>query len=482
MRTKIIAGNLIAVLVVGLTSYVVVSSQISATFADDATARLVTDREVFERSWRLSGMELLDSAREQARAESSRDLFTALQENGRRERAKLRADQIAALLERRNRSRPELVAITDAEGVVIARNLDPHRMHGEDLRPQLRSMTGVLHNGEADLDVWSFSEGQRKVLQTAIAPIRERDGQVIGTVVIAYDMSNGMAARHRDLTGRDVAIVVEGEVYSSSLDGPAAESLRSALFGPLASATSQALAGQASPQWTAQLGEDEYVGMSGGLPLAASTAVAYAVLLNRSEELAKAEPTNAILVMTLIGLVIVLVYGFMVGTSLLRPIEQMEEGVLAAINGRTDLRLDIQSAELGGLAYRINQLFNVLTGTPEADAQGKISSPAEAWGADALDVQGGKRNGTAGADERDAELAAALSQEPEDAYHERVYQEYIAAKTEAGEDVSNIPKDRFIQRLQSNEASLKKKHDCRMVRFQVQARGTQVNLRPVIIR
>ena len=58
----------------------------------------------------------------------------------------------------------------------------------------------------------------------------------------------------------------------------------------------------------------------------------------------------------------------------------------------------------------------------------------------------------------------------------------MAAKEAAGENVSNITQDRFVQRLQANEKSLIKKHGCRMVRFQVQVKGTQVNLRPVIIQ
>ena len=155
---------------------------------------------------------------------------------------------------------------------------------------------------------------------------------------------------------------------------------------------------------------------------------------------------------------------------------------IAVINGRTDLRLDIESAELGGLAYRINQLLNVFTGTPEEDEEGRVSSPPEAWSDAGPPTGGGAAAPSAGADEDDPELAAKLAAEPEDAYYTRVYTEYVAAKEAAGENVSNITQDRFVQRLQANEKSLIKKHGCRMVRFQVQVKGTQVNLRPVIIQ
>jgi hypothetical protein len=63
-----------------------------------------------------------------------------------------------------------------------------------------------------------------------------------------------------------------------------------------------------------------------------------------------------------------------------------------------------------------------------------------------------------------------------------VYQEYVSAKQALGENVSNIPADRFHQRLSGRAEALVKKHGCRMVRFQVETRSDQVVLRPVLIR
>ena len=130
----------------------------------------------------------------------------------------------------------------------------------------------------------------------------------------------------------------------------------------------------------------------------------------------------------------------------------------------------------------------MVTGTPEEDSDGRVSSPPEAWGAEAAAstpgtaVPAGAAAPASSEDEDDPALAAQLAEEPEDAFYERIFQEYVAAKQGLGENVASITKDRFVQRLQANEQSLLKKHGCRMVRFQVQTRGPQVNLRPVIIR
>jgi hypothetical protein len=82
----------------------------------------------------------------------------------------------------------------------------------------------------------------------------------------------------------------------------------------------------------------------------------------------------------------------------------------------------------------------------------------------------------------DPELASQLSAEDEDAYGDRVYQEYVRAKEQLGENVASIPKDRFTQRLKGRADALVQKHGCRMVRFQVSTVDAQVVLRPVLIR
>lgn len=483
MRTKIIAGNLLAVLVVGLVSYFVVSAQLEADLNQALQVDIGNDHRLFERSWRLSSLEFVEEATEQAAVAETRDVFSALDEAARRDRAFRRATAIAEWFGRRNRAdggAPELVAITDDRGLVVARSQDRNRMFGEDLRGGLEPLADVLETGDAAADVWEFSSGQDKLLQTAIAPIRDTDGGILGALVVGYDMSNGMAGRAGELLGREIAFITEDSVYSSSLSGDRIAPLRTALFTQHQAATASALDGSATDVWGAELGGDRYAGVTAPLPMSPSATVGYVVLANRSEALAMAAPLTTILVLTLLGAIIVLIYGFLIGNGLLKPIEQMEEGVLAVINGRTDLRLDIESAELGGLAYRINQLLNVFTGTPEEDDDGRISSPPDAWESEA----GGRGAPSAAKveDEDDPEVAAKLAAEPEDAYYARIYREYVAAKEAAGENVSNITEDKFIQRLQANEKSLMKKHDCRMVRFQVQARGAQVNLRPVIIR
>ena len=479
MRLKIIAGNLIAVLLVGLGSYLYVKGQLEQGLGETLDAQIDEDLQLLQRSWRLSALEFVEQVRDRAESRETRTLFNALNQETRRRSAFDRAEGIAAWFQdpaRGRGGRPDIVAVTDETGRVIARDRDINRMNGTSLVASLPSMRRALDRGLAVHDVWD-KEDEDKLLQVAISPIRNAEGGVIGALIVGYDISNGLAEREADLLGRDVAFLREDGIYSSSLEQAEVNALSPKLFEENADATNTALEGGTTSPWIVSLGGSEYIGATGGLPATPSQKMAIAILGNRTAQLALANnATQVILILMAVGLIFVLIYGFLIGTSFLRPIEEIEEGVLSVINGRTDTRLDIESAEYGGLAYRINQLINVFTGVEEADAEGHSAGGAAWSGAAAVSSVGG-----GGEAAQDAALADQVAAEPEEQYRERVYQEYVAAKQAAGEDVSNIGKERFLARLDKNAENLAKKNGCRMVRFQVQVKGSQVILRPVII-
>ncbi len=489
MRLKIIAGNFLVVVVIGLVGYFVVKSQVEKGALAEVDQQIANDAELFARSFRLSGITFQDQVVDRAATPTVRAVFGGLDASSRRTRANQAANEIAQWFRDPSRRgiEPDVVAVTDETGRVIARNQDPNRMHGTQLTQELPALRRVLEDGEARTDVWRSSAVDNKVLQTSIAVVRSEAGAILGTLIVGYDLSNGLAQSEGAILGRDVAFVTD-EVYAYSVDADTQTDLQAFLFSDAQSATThQALSGGARSQvWQADLGGAEWVGVTAPLPMSPSMEVAYVVLANRSAAKGLASSANIILILTVLGALLVLAYGFIIGTGFLRPLEQIEEGVLAVINGRTDLRIDVESGEFGGLAYRINQLINVFTGVSEEDEDGRVSSPPGApdWQGSAFESTTGMSSASSGSGETidDPALAAQLAAEPEDSYYTRVYQEYVQAKTAMGENVSNIPADRFIQRLQGQAASLAKKHGCRMVRFQVETKGNQVSLRPVVIR
>jgi hypothetical protein len=496
MRLKVIAGNLAVVVLLGLAAYLFVGGQLRDALLASVDSRITSDRQLFERSLRLSALEFQALVGERAAERALRDVFGGLDVVSRRTRGFEAAEATAAWLAdpaRGMRGPADIVVIVDETGSALARNGARNVLFGKSLTAELPALARALESGRPTHDVWHESQ-EKKLLETAIAPIRADSGTILGALVVGYDLSTGFAKREAALLGRDVAFILDGHVYSSSLSGNASRDLQSRLSGSGSDAetTKRIASGQASvsPVWNAKLDNADYVGVTARVPLATSVGLTYAVLANRTAQLAAADVVNVILILTVLGSLLVIFYGFVIGNFIMRPIEAIEEGVLAVINGRTDLRLETQSAELGGLAFRINQLLNVLTGTEEtsSDAQGRVSVPpsAGAWKDAAFTDPGtaAPQASSPNPDEPidDEALAARLSAEDGAAYETRVYDEYVAAKQAVGENVTNIPKDRFHQRLSGRASALAQKHGCRAVRFQVETVASQVVLRPVLLR
>ena len=500
MRLKIIAGNLAVVVLLGLAAYVMIADQLRSGLAARLDSKIGNDKTLFGRSYRLSANEFRDLIELRASMRQLMDVFSGLDESSRRTRAYEAAEATHAWLSdpaRGGRGAPELVVITDETGKALARNGARNVMFGKALLPRIPALGRAFKTGRAAHDVW-VEDQENKVLQTALAPIRNQAGTIVGALIVGYELSNGVAAREAGVLGREVAFVMEDRVYSSSLRGNAPRALHGILFGPEKRDTNAVLAGQAASSriWKAQVGGADYVGVTARLPMSPSLPIGFVVLGNRTEAMALADAANVVLVMMALGAIMIIGYGFVIGNSVMRPIEAIEEGVLAVINGRTDLRLETDSAELGGLAFRINQLLNVFTGTAE-DTGDESSVPvgsAGAWqdgafsegsGGGAAPAGGGGATPAAGGGDEvidDAALATELGSEDPSAYRSRVYQEYVAAKQALGENVSNIPEERFSKRLEGRGDALAQKHGCRMVRFQVHTRDNQVVLRPVLIR
>jgi hypothetical protein len=495
MRLKIIAGNLAIVLLLGLAAHVLVDRALRASLTRDFDATLRSDRELFERSFRLAGLEFVELVVQRSDMRQLRDVFAGLDLDTRRTRAYEAAEATATWLAdpaRGRRGGPDVAVIVDDTGRALARNGARNVMFGEQLLGQLPALAAALEHGKPGHDVW-LQEQEGKLLQTAVAPIRSSSGQPLGALVVGYDLGNGVAKREAVLLGREIAFLSAGRVYSASLEGEATRQLRAFLFGPQSTSTREVLGGQVklSAAWHAKIDAHEYVGVTSRLPMTPSHPVAVAVLANRSAQLAPAGVLKVIPILTAVAALLVLIYGVAMGNSIVRPIERIEEGILAVINGRRELRLETTSGELGGLAFRINQLLNVMTGTAEQteDALGRLSVlPSEVdWKDPAFsELRAGRPPpaSTTPLDEpiEDPAVGAELEREEEGNYVRRVYLEYAAAKAALGEDVSNLPPERFAQRLAGRATALLHKHGCRMVRFQVETRDEQVILRPVLIR
>lgn len=483
MRLKLIAGNLIIVLLVGVGSYLVVRTQLHAELVRELKDGIGDDSELFGRSWRADGARLAERVAKRASSKSVQTVFTASGEANRRRRAYDAAQSVSKWFgdpARGRNERPHIVAVIDETGRVIARDTDPNRMFGEPLLGQVPVLRALFKRGGSRYGVWLHDD---KLLQIGVAAVRSEDGGIVGALLVGYDLSNGYAKQEARLAGHDLLFITPQGVYSTSTAVDVRDALEKVLYSPpLDTQTMAALQGKPTLPWSAELRGDRYVGVTAALPLARGVQAGYVMLAHQDKHTELASLANMILWLTLLGLIGVAIYGYIVANNIMEPIEQMEDDLLAVINGRGDVRLDVETPELGGLSYRINQLINLYTGVAEEDEEGRAVTSSGGW--EAVSITGptaSTRASVPGSDEAGDPDAQALAAIPEARYYAQLYADYVAAKRSVGEDVSSVPEARFIERIRGNAEHLVKKHGAKMVRFRVETIGGQVNLRPVVI-
>jgi hypothetical protein len=341
------------------------------------------------------------------------------------------------------------------------------------------ALKDTLDKGITGSDVWA-SRARNEQLLASYAPIRAADGRVVGGVAVGTALNDERLTNASARTSGRTLVVAVPDAGPGGIDVMAkSRDASAALIAALAGSPAKDGALQA-------LGAGRMVDL-GGLPEgfagAARALEGYgdgrrAVLIAAAQVDApgrRGALVWAIAGATALGIVLVIIAGYLFGSYFARPILQMEEGLLQIMNGRTDLRFEIEHAELGGLAFRINSLLNELLGQEEddTDEQGRPSrAPAAAAFQEALAVDE-RMAALSGADA--AEDAKALRDEPEQAYHARIFREYIAAKRSLGDPVDHITREAFIGRITASEREMAQKHG-KPVRYRVEVRGREVVL------
>jgi len=371
MRVKLIAANLATVLLLGVVSYLLVSGFYADLFAEQVSVELARDREVLERSALLASRQYVDRVAQRATIPEVIEAYSQADAMSRRAKASGEVDAFAAALGRPEQGgrQPEFVALTDVRGNVICRNLNPNVDVGRPLGQQFPSLSFAL-NGTPGRDVWLYDE---QMLDVSFAPIRVQ-GQVVGAIVVGFEVSNGVAEQNARSLGSDVAFFIGGRVYSSSLGNANLQrQLSETLFKgsgrePVAKALQLR---RVSDSFDIKLGESDYQAFAAPLPgQTTSRDSGYVVLANATAALEPVGGANRILWITVLAAVLAAILGIVLGNHFLKPVEQIEESVLRVINGDTQHRIEIKSTELGGLAYRINQLIGEMLGETEEDDEG----------------------------------------------------------------------------------------------------------------
>ena len=479
MRGKLIAVFAVVVVVVGVLGWALTR----ATLGDlspqgeapralaGASAQLQVDGLVMER-W-LSGAvqttpgirDAYSAGTDAARAESGRQVADKLRQN-------------AAAIPELSSVSISLVALTDATGKVMARN-GSGLGTGDDLGAVYPALREALKKGVTGSDVW-VSRARNEQMLASYAPLRDESGKVMGGVVVGTALNDERISNTSERTsGRMlVAAVKDGDKLDvvAKSNGVSPE-----VVAAIVAAKQSAFAA---------LDRSQVVDL-GGLPQGQSASARALEGYGNGHRLLLVGITdqkNPAILGSLIwpavgaivlGLILVVAASWFLDSYMSRPIAEMEEGLLAIMNGRTDLRFEIEHAELGGLVFRINSLLNQLLNVQEddTDSEGRPSrSPAATAFSDALSVD--ERMAAMSGD--DVADAGSLREESSDEYYGRIFDEYIGAKRSLGDPTDHITRDAFIRRIMDSERETAEKHG-KPVRYKVEVRGREVVLLAVPI-
>ncbi|MFO0675659.1 MAG: MXAN_5187 C-terminal domain-containing protein [Polyangiaceae bacterium] len=474
MRTKIIAVNAIIVLIVGLLSFVVVRASLASAVGnvDALTAEARHDVQGGASRIQLDGLRAERWLAAKVAEPSSNDPLTKADPSARGDAATQLCDSILAAAKSSSAFEgrlPSLVVLVDRDGKAVGRNGSTLE-RGEDLGALYPAMKAAVAKGQSGSDVWA-NEKRHDQFLASYAPVHDEQGKVAGAVVLATTL-NDSVSRIADTTARYglVLAVAEGDnLRIVARSASVMPSLADAVNGSAKSVITGALtSGHAS---AASLGEfiasaAPLDGMGDG-KRAVLVAAAPATLIENAGSLA-----TPILGVMALGLLLVVMGGIMLANYITRPINMLEEGLLAILNGQSDKRFELQHDDLGGLAFRIDQLLNQLMGVEEdnTDDEGRPSrAPAASTFTDV------DQNAAAQNQQMAAGQAAALAAEPEGAYYGRIYREYITAKKALGEQTDHITEATFVGRIQSMEKEAAGKEG-KPVRYQVKATGREVVL------
>lgn len=358
MRWKLLVGNLVAVILVGVMGWWLVRSEASEELVRDVDPSVDRGVELLSAVRDQAGDALLDAVEASAASPELAAVFAAESESARREAAFAFAEQQArafAGLPRRGRQ-ADLVAVLDENGRVIARNVERNQDHGRDLRAELPAVARAL-TGARGAKVRDYVRYGENWFEAAVIPVLG-DGRPRGALLVGFAPADSAARDDASRIGVGVGYVFrEGERFTVQSLSVGQQTEKEQLGTWLNAQGAQLFRNRA--RYTVTLGGQEFRVAVLPMPGASGGQIGGAVVL-RSLTAARAPASDvampALLAM-LLGVLLVTGYNLYLAMYLQKPIEQIEDGLLQVINGNPHHRIQVEHEELGGVIYRVNQLL-----------------------------------------------------------------------------------------------------------------------------
>jgi hypothetical protein len=478
-------------LVVTLAFYASVTKALGRMAVAEAEQSLTRAERAFGEIGRLRAAEAAVAALDIARRPTMVAIFANTDEGKTRDAAFAECGEVNRLLDKEGH-KAAIVAVLNADGKVVARDLDINAMAGVDLKAQHPAVAIALR-GRPVKDVWMFDKGMNEV---ALAPISRADGAIVGAVLVGHPLSANRAQDTRDELGVEIGFFhvpaprTAGEKPAGAMDvssfgspeDPKREDVtKTQALGAIAFGTDQ-LGSQAletrrpSPSVHATIEGREYLTLAA--PLLGSfddrrTGVVLASSISDAADRLQGLPLK-VLALGLLSILVALGAAVLTAKRFVAPLDKIELGVGEIINGNIDYTFKPVGPDFEGLSNALNVMLARLLGReePNEDAvEEEEEGASHKWRADQMIIDEGDGAGAQG--------ASVLAQEDESAYYPRLFNEYVAALGSTGKPAEGLSVPAFMAKLRLTEAGLKEKWSCRLVRFQLAMRGNDIVFRAV---
>lgn len=379
---------------------------------------------------------------------------------------------------------PDLLFVTDDAGSGVAAlgqgrydwyNVNVAQDHPTVLKTQL---------GTPLKDTWRWRWSQsddENLVRVGLAPIQQGSERFLGVVVVGVLINDGAAQNaSRALEGRGVAYFVQDRIYGSTLSPDDEGLLAQQLFPHLKDQGPEPAPVRVHIQGRELLALARYHSAN-----ASGDPSGFIILADVTDALTPAqELRNHILLGGLALLILALSATLVLLQLFIRSLEEIDRTIQEVVAGNRTAEFRVSGGDSlpRDMARSLNLLSAALRGErmPDEDDEeaadwGDLmvddvtaTSMMRAINRDQLHVEGSPQ--VVG-----VPLPRAASSPDAD---KRLYEEYVTARKNLGEDVSELDFDGFSKRLEKNRQILRKKHNARDVGFTVVVRDGKVVLKP----
>ena len=487
MKIGLVAAAVLLVFTLGV--HAVVTQNLKESVIHEVESDVARAQRMHQSIARLESLDFANLVAGLAHRPAVVGVFDKTDETAKRQAAFEQCEGLNAYLASGSR-KADIVAVIDSVGKVVARDLNPNAMYGEDLRAKYPAV-GTALKGEATKDVWTFSNRMTRV---AVAPIATPEGVIRGALMVGYVLNARDAQLKHDLLGTEVAYFHDGKVHTSSFiaeglgdstkeDGNRTQALNAVLFTLGDKPGQRAIEKQTATElFHFLLDGHEYAAVAAPLFGNAFDKTSGVVLMNSiSSEMDKVSGVGVkIIGFGVLAILVALGAAVMTALRFIKPLDQIELGVAEIINGNIDYTFKPVGPDFEGLSNSLNVMMARLLGRdePNEDQVEEEADEAQRWRSEQMLVE--EIPAPTGGQSTDPQ-AQALAQENEHMYFARVYAEYVAALKSQNKPTGGITVQAFTTKLRLVEGGLKQKWECRSVRFRVVVQGDLVTLKPVPI-